>query len=1326
MVNTSVCDCESAKSKAGAILVSPGRLVLANVSVLRNQVPSDGAQIVLSGDASATIANAGVLSASGPSFKGNVTAYASVYENPSQVDAAYGTRIGSRTVGGIVQSGYSPVIDGPAEGKGWDVFCNPEGLDLVVVNPETSERTTLAGEAAKATERLTKDLFGRSYEGAGLRPEIGAIWGGEICVTSNLDDDGPNTLRTAVGRLRDGYVVTFDLPDGATEIVLDEEIALAGAKQSVGFTIDGENGGRGVKVSGGGATRLFAVGDGQILTLENLTLTAGSSSGSGGLVAVADGGRLNATNCRFSNSVAEGDGGAVWTVGDAFFDSCSFDGNKASNGGAVGCGQDGSVAFANCTLEGNEAQTRGGGVYSRGTAVVVNCTMVDNKGMGTAIASYGGEGAAVNSIFLGEADTADDDVLAELTTFSLYHVLVGSNGGAEGDEISTSMKSRIFLTDHSQGYSRKGVAQLVWRLKRDGAAYGRGVTVFRDENCRNVACLLAQTVELQSFEKTAVWGDVTKAADIVSSDITAFAFSGAPSHGSYQTRIDEPSLQVTSSDDFDDPTDGFVTLREAVQFAHDYPGLKEPTDGKYHIDILTTDNMGMPAVTLAKNGVIIEGLDAPVVIRGAGNAPCSISGDGQYRAFYVSTGQCVRVENLTFTNCFGRVEGIPKKSGGGAILNAGSLEAVNCRFAACDGNVDVGASGGAVCTLGGATTTVSRCTFTDCTAAYGGAVANLDGGVTAATACTFRGNSVDGTGGGRLPCGGALYGEAKSSASRLLAANCTFVTNTAPQGMGGAVAAVGGSGEDHAAVALVNSILVGNPAKYGAFYGERPGADLYSDGSKVRLAYVRYGGRNAQNDSVFWDYETETASAADLIATVTSNGVPVAAAATFSGVEQVFYPVLESVTNAGGFVWHDAAWANVAVTEKTGDLTAKAVLFGSWTKARLGELLKAEICGETEEPANTIGSTSRTERPEVPRKPEDEEDPLVVKEFTEEALREAIAMAAADPSLATDGRFVVTFDGAGTIRLTAPLKVDGFSELPLVIRGPAYLDGEGATGIFELAEGNELILEDVVLLNGSAENGGAVYAADGARLTAVNCLFFDCRAEGFGGAVCFETTLYEAFFQSCTFTGCEAGLAGGAVYQSGGERLAFLNCTFSDNVAGIDGDDVYVALRAAVEKPDGTAVGVFGTVTEACSHAEAGDTLFILSEDADKEENYRDAEKRGVKVVIRSGGIDPAALALRKAKKTVRFDEVFFSAGPASRPKLLMAAAASGTDEVTATLAGVRRGLWYGLGRSATVDGEYVVERWFWAEQDGTLTVRAPKIGPTGFYRIKVSTNRGE
>lgn len=1324
MVNVSVCDCATEKALSGAIHVFPGHLVMANASVLRNRVSHDGAQIELGDDSLATVVNTGVQSASSVSFwGGTVKSYVSViYKDPSLVDEVYGTRISSRTVGGVVQSGYLPLVDSLAAGNGTDVWYNPKGLDLVILDPATSDKVTLVGDAAKATERLTKDLFGRDYGGEGLRPEIGAIWGGEVCVTSNLDDDGPNTLRTAMGGLRNGYIVTFDLPDGNTEIVLREEIALAGERMSVGFTVDGENNGRGVTVSGGGATRLFSVGDGQILTLENLTLNAGSTSGNGGLAAVAAGGRFNATNCRFSKGAAAGGGGAAWVEGDAFFDSCSFDGNTASNGGAAGCETGGSVAFVNCTLEGNKAETRGGGIYSRGTAVVANSTMVDNVGMGTAIASYGGQGAAVNSIFVSDVDTVDADILAETTTYSLYHVLVGVNDGAVGDEIATGSKSRIFLTDHSQGYTRRGVAQLVWRLKQGGSACEKGVTVFRDAECRNVACLLAQTVDRQAFDKTAVWGDAAAATDIVSSDITAFTFSAAPSYGSYQARIDEPTLAVTSSDDITDDKDGFVTLREAVAFAKAYPGLKDPTDGMYHIDILTTDNQGRPAVTLAQNGVILEGLGAPVVIRGAGNAPCSVSGNGEYRALYVSAGQSLRVENLTFTNCFAQVYGIPNKSHGGAILNAGRLDVENCRFSDCNGDPYRTTDGGAVCTLGGATTTVSRCTFTDCTATYGGAVANLDGGVTVATACTFRGNTAKGSGGGVMPSGGALYGEAKSSASRLLAANCTFVDNTVPMGMGGAVAAVGGAKATYAAVALANSILVGNPAKYAAFNGGGPGADLYSDGSKVRLAFVRYGGRNAQGDGVYFETETQSATAADLFATVTADGAPVASTAAFAGVEQVFYPVLEAVTSAGGYVRHDAAWENVAVYSTAEGTSGGATLFGSERTARRGENLKAEICGGCEEPTQTIGSTSLTEEPDVPRKPDGEEDPLVVKEFTEEALRTAISMAAADPSLAKDGKLVVSIEGPGMIQLTKPLTVDGFSELPLVIRGPVTLSGDGATGLIELRDGNGLMLENLTLANGSAEAGGAVYAGAGTRLTAVNCQFFQCDAED-GGAVCFDCFDCAAFFQSCSFTDCQAEFTGGAVYQAGGFPLTFLNCTFAGNTAGEEGDDVYVPLRAAVEKPDGT-VGVFGTVAEACLYAARGDTLAILSADADDPTNYEAAEKRGVKIEIRTGGIDPADLMLGKALKAVRFGSVSFSGEPAARPKLLKAAV-GGTDAVSATLTGVTRGLWYGLGRSATVDGEYVVENWVWAESDGDITVKAPRTGPTGFYRIKVST-KGE
>lgn len=54
----------------------------------------------------------------------------------------------------------------------------------------------------------------------------------------------------------------------------------------------------------------------------------------------------------------------------------------------------------------------------------------------------------------------------------------------------------------------------------------------------------------------------------------------------------------------------------------------------------------------------------------------------------------------------------------------------------------------------------------------------------------------------------------------------------------------------------------------------------------------------------------------------------------------------------------------------------------------------------------------------------------------------------------------------------------------------------------------------------------------------------------------------------------------------------------------------------------------------------------------------------------------------------------------------------------------VKANLWYGLGRSETPKGPFVVEdgAWVRADADGVLheALKAPKIGPQGFYRVIV------
>lgn len=124
------------------------------------------------------------------------------------------------------------------------------------------------------------------------------------------------------------------------------------------------------------------------MELNGLTFTgANAGGGYGGAVnfeSTAGSGWCIA-NCVFSNNVANR-GGALYLNTIGTLDSCRFIVNRAAGtyGGAirdnVGC------AYYNCLFDGNEVAGAGGAMFLMGNALFENCTFTRNKGSGSYVA----------------------------------------------------------------------------------------------------------------------------------------------------------------------------------------------------------------------------------------------------------------------------------------------------------------------------------------------------------------------------------------------------------------------------------------------------------------------------------------------------------------------------------------------------------------------------------------------------------------------------------------------------------------------------------------------------------------------------------------------------------------------------------------------------------------------------------------------------------------------------------------------------------------------------------------------------------------------------
>ncbi|WP_405264918.1 hypothetical protein [Methanobrevibacter sp.] len=143
-----------------------------------------------------------------------------------------------------------------------------------------------------------------------------------------------------------------------------------------------------------------------------------------------------------------------------------------------------------------------------------------------------------------------------------------------------------------------------------------------------------------------------------------------------------------------------------------------------------------------------------------------------------------------------------------------------------------------------------------------------------------------------------------------------------------------------------------------------------------------------------------------------------------------------------------------------------------------------------------------------------------------------------------------------TIQLSGVYEGDGnhiVVDKSITIEGLPFLDDEGKmtnysyvdagkqSRIFYVSAPN-VVIKNLVLRNGSADDGGAVYSKYEGYGTVVNCIIGLNVASSDGGAL-YQTDAYDSMFLNNT-----AGNDGGAIYEG-----SAYGCAFSNNTAGNDG-----------------------------------------------------------------------------------------------------------------------------------------------------------------------------
>jgi hypothetical protein len=214
------------------------------------------------------------------------------------------------------------------------------------------------------------------------------------------------------------------------------------------------DGGNLVTLDGGGQVRQLLLNTNNFdattptLTLQNITLanghgtdSAGTGAPTGGGAVYRYGGTLNVIHSQFINNIGpasgqDSAGGAIYSVGvgTTTVGGSTFQGNQASNGGALG-NLGASVDLINDTIQGNQATGtggnpgnggNGGGVYMDGAHIVI--TMCGTHIDGNQGNAYGGGLFFVDDAVAGTAAIDQSTFDGNSTAFAGGLYLQGATG----------------------------------------------------------------------------------------------------------------------------------------------------------------------------------------------------------------------------------------------------------------------------------------------------------------------------------------------------------------------------------------------------------------------------------------------------------------------------------------------------------------------------------------------------------------------------------------------------------------------------------------------------------------------------------------------------------------------------------------------------------------------------------------------------------------------------------------------------------------------------------------------------------------------------------
>ncbi len=921
------------------------------------------------------------------------------------------------------------------------------------------------------------------------------------------------------------------------------------------YTIDASSLADGLRIDGGGTSRIFDIQAGRTETIRNLDFRNGHDAGDGG--GIRNSGTASLNDCSFDGCSAGDDGGAIYNGGTLTLTRCALTGNTASdagggilnastktttlndclltgnlasdNGGAI-ASESGSVSLSSCVVSYNQAlgPNNGGAIDNdgNGTLTLGNCTFASNStsSSGGAINNEGtlnatgctfSNNAASTSLSAGGGGGAIQHIAGTLTvtncTFSGNSARYG--GAIDGDNtsalqlISCTLSGNYASSDGGGIEETDGTLSLTQCIIAGNSAGAQGPDIKGGVDTQTGGNLLSTTAGVTGFTGLVGVPQLSPLGIYGGLTATMPPLPGSPAINA------GTSASALSTDQRGLPrTQGAAVDLGAVESGNPLPAvivntLADENDGTASGGISLRDALAAAApgstitfapglvggTVLLEEGELVMGKN--LVIDGSGLPGGMVlrAGEGQ-RVLTLLPGKSALLKSVI-------ISGGSESRNGGAIWNQGELVLDDCSVA--DSSTE--AYGGGIFNSGYLTllnTTIARNEALE----SGGGIYSDKGAVTL-SGCTICDNQAWGGHGGGI-----------NSQAALTVKQSTFTRNFA-YCMGGAIDSSG-------PLTLDSSTIADNLCSFGSI------DNSHADGGGGGVS--QHAGAFALNNTIIAGNTDESDLAKDLRGTISSlTGVNLLSSTQgttgFSGI--IAPPLLGPLASNGG--------PTLTMLPQAGSPALNA---GGTTSYTIDQRGLPRVAGGSVD----IGAVEAGSNPPV----------LVVNTALDEndgigiggvSLRDAVNAAYPGSQIT----FAPALNGAALflaspIDLSKHLSIDA-SALPDGIE----VLGNGGVRIFEVSAARHVTLRSLRLSHGETSTSGGAILNRG-DLSIERCRIMESLADQ-GGAI-FNAAGADLEMSDCVVSLCSAVLGGGLCNEGG---LSLVRCVFEKNEAEEDGGAVY-------------------------------------------------------------------------------------------------------------------------------------------------------------------------